>query len=195
VALAVSLVVAWPEPALEHDMSASFGDFYGGLLHPTTALDLAPPLMALGLLVGQNGEAAARRMLIVLPVVFVLGTALGGALSPPAYLATANAASFVVLGLLLALDARLPEALLLGLGIAVGLCAGLANGSGMAGGSEPALFLLGSALAGLGTILLPSAVVVSLAPGWQRIAVRVVGSWLAAAGAMVLALPQSALSG
>ena len=65
----------------------------------------------------------------------------------------------------------------------------------MAGGSDPVLFLLGSALAGLAAILLPSAVVVSLEAQWQRILVRVVGSWLAAVGAMVLALPQSMLSG
>ena len=195
VALILVFVLAWPGPALAHSLIPSFGDFYGGLLHPATALDLAPPLVALGLLSGQNGKAIARRMLIVLPAVFVLATDLGGALPPPAHLAVVNAGSFVVLGLLLALDAALPQALVLGLGVALGLCAGLANGSGMAGGSDPALFLLGSALAGLAAILLPSAVVVSLAPGWQRIAVRVVGSWLAAAGAMVLALPQRALFG
>jgi urease accessory protein len=189
------LVLAWPGRALAHSLSASFGDFYGGLLHPTTALDLAPPLVALGLLAGQNGKPAARRMLLVLPAALVLGTGLGGALPPPAHLATVNAGSFVVLGLLLALDAVLPSALLLGLGAALGLCNGLANGSGMAGGSDPVLFLLGSALAGFAAILLPSAVVVSLTAGWQRIGVRVLGSWLAAVGAMILALPQSALSG
>jgi urease accessory protein len=194
-AIAPLLALAWPGRALAHSLSASVGDFYGGLLHPATALDLAPPLVALGLLAGQNGKPAARRMLLVLPIAFILGTGLGGALLPPAHLATVNAASFVLLGLLLAVDAALPSELLLGLGAALGLCNGLANGSGMAGGSDPVLFLLGSGLAGLGAILLPSAVVVSLAPGWQRIGVRIVGSWLAAVGAMVLALPPSALSG
>ncbi len=194
-ATALLLALAWPGQGLAHSLSASFGDFYGGLLHPTTALDLAPPLVALGLLAGQNGKPAARRMLLVLPAAFVLGTGLGGALPPPAHLATVNAGSFVVLGLLLALDAVLSSALLLGLGAALGLCNGLANGSGMAGGSDPVLFLLGSALAGFAAILLPSAVVASLTAGWQRIGVRVLGSWLAAVGAMILALPQSALSG
>ena len=194
-ALALLFAFAWPGRALAHSPGASFGDFYGGLLHPTTALDLAPPLVALGLLAGQNGKPAARRMLMVLPAAFIVGTGLGGALPPPAHLATVNAGSFVVLGLLLALDATLPAAVLLGLGAALGLCNGLANGSGMAGGSDPVLFLLGSALAGLAAILLPSAVVVSLEAQWQRILVRVVGSWLAAVGVMILALPQSMLSG
>jgi urease accessory protein len=194
-ALALLLASVWPARALAHSFGARFGDFYGGLLHPTTALDLAPPLVALGLLAGQNGKPAARQMLVVLPVAFVIGTSLGAVVPAPAYVATLNAASFLVLGLLLALDAALPPALLLGLGAALGLCAGLANGSGMAGGSDPLLFLLGSALAGLGAIVLPSAIVVSLQAPWQRIGVRVVGSWLAAVGAMILALPQSTLSG
>ncbi len=194
-ALALLLALACPGRALAHSLGARFGDFYGGLLHPTTALDLAPPLVALGLLAGQNGKAAARRMLLVLPAALILGTGLGGLLPAPAYVATINAGSFLVLGLLLALDAALPSALLLGLGAALGLCNGLANGSGMVGGADPVLFLLGSALAGLGAILLPSAVVVSLEAQWQRILVRVVGSWLAAVGAMILALPQSMLSG
>ncbi len=189
------LALAWPGRALAHSLGARFGDFYGGLLHPTTALDLAPPLVALGLLAGQNGKPAARRMLLVLPAAFILGTGLGGVLPAPAYVTTVNAGSFLVLGLLLALDAALPSALLLGLGAGLGLCNGLANGSGMAGGADPVLFLLGSALAGLGAILLPSAVVVSLEAQWQRILVRVVGSWLAAVGAMILALPQRLPSG
>jgi urease accessory protein len=194
-ALGLLIALAWPAHALAHSFGARFGDFYGGLLHPTTALDLAPPLVALGLLAGQNGKAAARLMLVVLPAAFVLGTSLGGLLPAPAWLATANAGSFLVLGLLLALDAALPQALLLGLGAALGVCGGLANGSGMVGGSDPVLFVLGSALAALATVLLPSAVVVSLEAQWQRIAVRIVGSWLAAVGAMILALPQSAISG
>jgi urease accessory protein len=194
-ALALLLAIAWPAQALAHSFGARFGDFYGGLLHPTTALDLAPALVALGLLAGQNGKRAARRMLLVLPAAFITGTALGGSVPAPPYVATLNAASFLVLGLLLALDRVLPPALLLGLGGVLGLSTGLANGSGMVGGSDPLLFLLGSALAGLGAILLPSAVVVTLEAQWQRIGVRIVGSWLAAVGAMILALPQSALSG
>lgn len=192
---ALLLALAWAGHAQAHSVGARFGDFYGGLLHPTTSLDLAPPLLALGLLAGQNGKAAARRMLLVLPAALILGTGLGGMLPAPAWLATVIASSFLLLGLLLALDRPLPQALLLAIGAGLGLCGGVANGSGMAGGSDPVLFLLGSALAGLAAILLPSAVVVSLAAGWQRILVRVVGSWLAAVGAMILALPQSALSG
>jgi urease accessory protein len=194
-ALVLLLALAWPAHALAHSFGARFGDFYGGLLHPTTAIDLAPPLVALGLLAGQNGKAAARRMLVVLPAAFVLGTSLGGLLPAPAWLATINAGSFLVLGLLLALDAALPQAFLLGLGAALGVCGGFANGSGMVGGSDPALFVLGSGLAGLAAVLLPSAMVVSLEAGWQRIGVRIVGSWLAAVGAMILALPQHAVSG
>jgi hypothetical protein len=51
--------------------------------------------------------------------------------------------------------------------------------------------VLGGTLTALTAILLPSALVVSLEAAWQRIAVRIVGSWIAAVGAMILALPQA----
>jgi urease accessory protein len=190
-ALAALAACAWPGPAWAHSLSARFGDFYGGLLHPTTALEQALPLVALGLLAGQNGPRPARWLLLAVPIAFALGTSLGGVLPPPPYLWVINAGSFLLLGLLLAFDGALPLPLLLGLGAGLGLSHGLANGTGMAGGTDPWLFVLGGALAALMAILLPSALVVSLESAWQRIAVRIAGSWIAAVGAMILALPQA----
>ena len=126
----------WPGPALAHSLGARFGDFYGGLLHPTTALELALPLVALGLLAGQNGKAPARRLLVVLPAAFA--SARPGRPAAAAGLGRDRQRRlFLVLGLLLALDWALPRALLLGLGAALGLIGGLANSTGMAGGADP----------------------------------------------------------
>jgi urease accessory protein len=194
-ALAALAAFAWPGPAWAHSLSARIGDFYGGLLHPATALEQALPLVALGLLAGQNGPRPARWLLLVVPVAFALGTSLGGVLPSPPYLWVINAGSFLLLGLLLAFDGALPLPLLIGLGAGLGLSHGLANGSGMAGGTDPWLFVLGSTLTALAAILLPSALVVSLEAAWQRIAVRIAGSWIAAVGAMILALPQAGTSG
>jgi urease accessory protein len=136
-ALAALAACAWPGPAWAHSLSARFGDFYGGLLHPATALEQALPLVALGLLAGQNGPRPARWLLLAVPIAFALGTSLGGVLPPPPYLWVINAGSFLLLGLLLAFDGALPLPLLLGLGAGLGLSHGLANGSGMAGGTDP----------------------------------------------------------
>ena len=190
-ALAALLTFAWSGPAWAHSLSTRFGDFYGGLLHPASALEQALPLVALGLLAGQNGPRPARWLLAVVPAAFALGTSLGGVLPPLPYLWLINAGSFLLLGLLLAFDGALPLPLLLGLGAGLGLSHGLANGSGMTGGTDPWLFVLGGTLTALAAILLPSALVVSLEAAWQRIAVRIAGSWIAAVGAMILALPQA----
>jgi urease accessory protein len=190
-ALAALAALAWPGPAWAHSLSTRFGDFYGGILHPATALEQALPLIALGLLAGQNGPRPARWLLPVVPVAFALGSSLGGVLPAPPYLWVINTGSFLLLGLLLAFDGALPLPLLLGLGAGLGLSHGLANGSGMAGATDPWLFVLGGTLAALAAILLPSALVVSLEAAWQRIAVRIAGSWIAAVGAMILALPQA----
>jgi urease accessory protein len=190
-ALVALAAFAWPGAAWAHSLSPRFGDFYGGLLHPATALEQALPLVALGLLAGQNGPRPARWLLLVVPVAFAVGTSLGGMLPPPPYLWVINAGSFLLLGLLLAFDGALPLALLLGLGAGLGLSHGLANGSGIAGGTDPWLFVLGGTLTALAAILLPSALVVSLEAAWQRIAVRIAGSWIAAVGAMILALPHA----
>lgn len=40
---------------------------YGGLVHPLTALKHPLPLLALGLLAGQQGTTTARRVLVVPP--------------------------------------------------------------------------------------------------------------------------------
>jgi len=193
-ALAALAAFAWPGPAWAHSLSPRFGDFYGGLLHPATALEQALPLVALGLLAGQNGPRPARWLLLVVPVAFAVGTSLGGLLPPPPYLWVINAGSFLLPSLLLAFDGALPLALLLGLGAGLGLSHGLANGSGIAGGTDPWLFVLGGTLTALAAILLPSALVVSLEAAWQRIAVRIAGSWIAAVGAMILALPHAGTS-
>ena len=190
-ALAALAAFAWPGAAWAHSLSARFGDFYGGLLHPATALEPALPLVALGLLAGQNGQRPARCLLLVVPVAFALATSLGGTMPPSPYLWAINIGSFLLLGLLLAFDGALPLRLLLGLGAGFGLSHGLANGSGIAGGTDPWLFVLGGTLAALAAILLPSASVVSLEAAWQRIAVRIAGSSVAAVGAMILALPHA----
>ena len=53
-----------------------FGDFYGGVLHPLTALEHALPILALGLLAGQQGERAARWLVLVFPLALLIGAVL-----------------------------------------------------------------------------------------------------------------------
>ena len=69
VALLAGTVAGAVAPVAEaHLVNTDLGPFYGGLVHPLTALEDLLPLMALGLLAGQQGASAARRMLVLLPL-------------------------------------------------------------------------------------------------------------------------------
>jgi urease accessory protein len=91
-----------------------------------------------------------------------------------------------VLGGLVAADLRLSPRVVSGLAVAVGLLHGWFNGAGIAEAGREALGLLGIASVTFVLVALVAALVVSLRLAWQRIAVRVVGSWVAAVGLLVL---------
>lgn len=186
----------WSGPAAAHTLSESVGAFYGGLLHPAISLEHALPLIALGLLGGQNGRPTARRLLLAVPAALALGTALAPALpEPPALVTAINLGSFVLLGLLLALARPLPWPLLVAIGGVLGLTHGVANGGAIALARDVFLFTCGTTVAGLGLVGLPAAAAVALEAPWQRLGLRILGSWLAAAGAMILALAQRGPAG
>lgn len=108
---------------------------------------------------------------------------------------TVNALSFVGVGLLVAAAIALPLAVTVALGLLLGLGLGYANGAAMEADSAVHLFVLGVAAMGTIGVTLLAALVVSLEREWQRIAVRVVGSWIAAIGLMMLALRWAAPTG
>jgi hydrogenase/urease accessory protein HupE len=166
-----------------------FGDFYGGALHPLTALEHALPILALGLLAGQQGERAARWLVLVFPLALLLGAVLAVLTPTLPSMGILNGASFVVLGLLVAAGRRLPLPLLIALGALFGLSHGYENGRAMGPGTAIHLFVPGVAAAGGLVIALVSAATLDLAARpWARVGVRVVGSWIAAIGIMTIGL-------
>jgi urease accessory protein len=171
-------VVASAHPAGAHTLSNRFGDFYGGVLHPLTALEHALPIVAVGLLAGQQGARAARWLVLVFPLALVCGAVLAGVTPPLASARLLNVASFVVLGLLVAAGWRLPLRLLIALGAAFGLSYGYENGRAMAV----------AAAGGLVTALVSAAIIDLAATPWSRVAVRIAGSWIAAIGIMMIGL-------
>jgi urease accessory protein len=192
-AIRVFLLLAglvWADPAYAHSLSNSVGDFYGGILHPLTALEHVLPFLALGLLAGQQGARAARWTLLIFPLGLLLGTAFA-AVDPPDYWVTPlNHLSFVVLGLLLAAAWRIPLALLLALGALIGLSHGYENGRDLTTGPGLFLFVPGVALVGFIITALASAATLALTAraDWPRVAVRIAGSWIAAIGIMMIGL-------
>lgn len=178
-------LLALPGAAQAHLVTSGLGPFYDGALH----LLLSPAdllgLLAMALLAGLRGTRSGRLVVMALPAAWLLGGLVGLGLPVP-NLTWLGVASFLVLGLLVAADVKLPPIAVASLATAYGALHGLLNGAALASiGAGPAT-LLGIALTVLVLVLLTTATVVPLRALWARVAVRVAGSWVAAVGMLML---------
>src|SRR5579862_8135345 len=118
--------------ASAHALDARMGDFYGGMLHPLTALEHVLPIVALGLLVGQRGLKNAQAVMLLFPAGFALGAALTLAVPALPWLFAVNILWAVLLGALVALaPRRLPLLAFCVVAAAAALTHGYANGEAM----------------------------------------------------------------
>jgi urease accessory protein len=92
----------------------------------------------------------------------------------------------MLLGMLVAVDARLPPVIIAALAGAYGALHGLLNGSTLATMGAGVGSLFGIVLAAVLLVLLASAAVAPLQAFRARIAVRVAGSWVVAVGMLML---------
>lgn len=186
--LAALLLLAAASPASAHIVSSRLGDFYGGALHPLTALPDVVIWLALGLVAALQPPHWARWIVLAFPAGllagFVAGIASGWTTDPIAL----NAALMIGLGLLAAAAARLPGGLLLVLAVIVGGVRGAANASGLEVETDATLFGGGLLVAGYFVVTLIAALAATFrragAP-WRTIALQAGGSWIAAIGLMV----------
>jgi hydrogenase/urease accessory protein HupE len=173
-------------PAHAHLVETGFGAFYDGIAHVAlTPADLLV-VLALALLAGQRGAAAARYALFALPLAWLAGGLLGAHWPEAGALPLATTLSFALAGALVALNAKLRDASVAALALAAGLLHGLANGATMSPGGASALALGGATAAVFCLMAVVAAEVAALPVAWPRIAVRVGGSWIAAAGLLML---------
>ncbi len=94
--------------------------------------------------------------------------------------------SLLVVGLLTALDRRLPPGAVAALAVAIGALHGWSNGAALALDGREARALVGIGAALFVLVALTAALVCRLERPWTRIAVRVAGSWAAAIGLLML---------
>lgn len=182
----IALLLVAPGAAQAHLVNSGLGPFYDGALHLLLSpLDLLG-LVAAALLAGLRGAGAARLMVIVLPISWLLAGMLGMKLPLTLNLDWLSVLSLMVLGVLVAADARLLRVAVASIGVAYGAIHGLLNGSALAVMGAGPSSLLGIVLAVVLLALLTAAAVIPLRALWARVAVRVVGSWLAAVGLLML---------
>jgi hydrogenase/urease accessory protein HupE len=187
-ALALLTALLIPVRADAHLVTTGLGPVYDGIGHLLLTPEDLVPILALALYAGLRGARAGRLALFVLPVAWLAGGLIGLRLGGGGGAAAAPlpALSFILLGLLVAADAKLPDGAVAALAAALGLAHGFWNGPALAGTGPGALGLLGIAAVAFVMVALAAALVVSLKAPAARIAVRVAGSWIAAIGLLLL---------
>jgi len=179
-------LAALPGAAQAHLVNSGLGPFYDGALHLLLSPGDLLGLVALALLAGLRGAAAARAAVMALPVAWLPAGLIGLSLAVMPDLAWLSILSFMLLGLLVAVDARLPPVVITTLAAVYGGLHGLLNGSTLATMGAGVGSLFGIVLAALLLVLLASAAVVPLQAFWARVTVRVAGSWVVAVGLLML---------
>jgi urease accessory protein len=173
-------------PAEAHLNSTGMGPIYDGLMHFLASPEDLAPVLALALLAGLRGASYGRRALFVLPVAWLLGGLIGLASAAANAHPIGSAFWFLLLGGLLAGDAKLSLRVTTVLAVLLGLYHGYLNGTGLGLSATSAAVLLGLIFAVFVLVALAAALVVQLRASWARIAVRVAGSWIAASGLLML---------
>lgn len=173
-----------PGTALCHLVSTRFGEFYSGLLHPTTSLVHLVPWLTLGFLAAFQPLAQARTLLILFPLAVACGAILADWLGTFALVEYINLASILVLGACVVWAKELPNYLLRGLTILFGLTHGNANANIDLSGNGAILYLAGIMVAAYLSVCLTSAGGISIVNRyqWGKTAVRAAGSWVLAVG-------------
>jgi len=183
-----ALVWLRPAPALAHG-SLAVGDFYSGMLHPLLHLEMLLPTIALALWAGQLGNPHSWRLPLAFLGAALVGT-VAGVLEIDLRLGPASLRlSMLALGLLVAARGKLPVSLAMTMALLFGLFEGQSNTYDPETKIERPLLFIAGVGSSIGLILFHVATrVVRYRAFWVQTGVRVVGSWIAATGLLVLAL-------
>lgn len=172
-----------PPEAAAHLVTTGMGPIYDGIGHLLLTPEDLVPAIGVALYAGLRGKEQSKKVLFLFPLTWLAGGLVGMIISGTQPLQVVFL-SFLILGVLIATDLRLPDSLITLLVITVGIIHGLYNGVTMAGG--PGVSGLLGILATLFVLVsIGSAIVVSLKTGWTRVVVRVTGSWIAAVGLLM----------
>lgn len=184
--LAVLAIALGCGPARAHLEATGMGPVYDGMLHFLGSPEDLVPALALALLAGLRGAAHARRTLITLPLAWLLGGLAGSSAANASAGPLAAAFWLLLLGGLVVVDAKLSLRSMTLLAALIGLVHGWLNGTGMGLSVAAAVALLGLAATVFVVVTLVSALCAALRSPWARVAVRAVGSWIAASGLLLL---------
>jgi hypothetical protein len=182
-------VLLWQcHPALALTPIEGLGGLYGGFLHPVMTPTHGLALLGLGLLIGQ--QPAGKRLL---PLI-LFGLALAAGLIALAFAVGETPASDVLLagvaisGALVAAAFPLPLLVVGLLAVVMGAAIGLDSPPEVISYQEALVMLIGTGFGGSIALGLVVGGAARMARDWQRIGVRVLGSWTAASALLAIAV-------
>jgi len=185
-ALLALLLVLAAAPVWAHEQSGQAAGFLTGLKHPVSGLDHVLAMISVGLWGAQLGNPAVWLLPVVFPVVMAFGGFLGLVGVPLPGTEVGIALSAVLLGLMVAFEARPPLWVAAGLVGFFGVFHGYAHGTELPAGENALLYSVGFVIAtgclhGVGIGL-------GGAYRWSvgRFALRVAGATVALAGVYFL---------
>ena len=174
-------------PGFAHSVVAGYDPFPGGLLHPLLVPAHLMALVALGLMLGTQGARASIRLLAVFALSLAAAILMVAAALSPREPALVLSVCTLGAGAVAAAGRPLPfpaTALLAGVG-AIALL--LDSVPAILSKSETLIALGGTVLSACGVLIAVAGLALLARRPWQRIAVRIAGSWCAASALLVLA--------
>ncbi|HEY7083732.1 MAG TPA: HupE/UreJ family protein [Hyphomicrobiaceae bacterium] len=186
VGLVMALPVLLPEQASAHPAFAGATGFYGGLLHPLFVPTHAIAILSLGLLIGQ--QMPHWRWPIALAYAAGLGTGFAAMICafPPRFSAEALLAATAVVAALVALARGLPWPTACVLALAVGTALALDSSPGGISVREANVIIVGTFCGAVILLWVTLEVATVFRREWQKLGVRILGSWMAASAVLVL---------
>lgn len=175
-----------PGQANAHLVNSGLGPFYDGIAHLFVSPEDMLSVVALALLAGLRGKACSRAVLFVLPAAWLAGALASRMTTLSGGIPVVSAALLIALGALVALDRKLPLAIVGGATLTCGLLNGCFNGAALAGAGSSALVAVGIGCAVFVIVAIVAGQVSALEKEWARIVVRVAGSWVGAIGIFML---------
>ena len=143
--LAASLVIA--SPAIAHDQQGQAAGFVTGVLHPVSGLDHVLAMVAVGLWGAQLGAPAIWLLPVTFPLMMAFGGFLGLVGVPLPGVEIGIATSAILLGTMVALQARPPLALAALLVAFFAVFHGHAHGTELPAGQSGLLYSVGFVVA------------------------------------------------
>ena len=185
--LAVALPVLLPiEEACAHPAFAGATGFYGGLLHPLFVPTHAIAVLSLGLLIGQQLPHGRWPVALAYAAGLGIGFAAMILAFAPRFSAEALLAITAIVGALVALARVLPWPIVCVLALAVGIALAFDSSPGGISVREANVIIVGTFCGAVILLWAILVVVASFRREWQKLGMRILGSWIAASALLAL---------